>query len=149
MRRTLKKLSLILLMSLASAGAYAETGGGVTMSTDPAKAAAVEKHAQELQAQQSKEAASKPAPAHASSKNAKSEEHQEHQEDDGEGTRDAQVVDDQAVLDDQACREGAPELSLADGDYGPQALTCGPRRRPALRRLLRDGRSRPGAQLSL
>ena len=71
MRRTLKKLSLILLMSLASAGAYAETGGGVTMSTDPAKAAAVEKHAQELQAHQSKEAASKPAPAHTSSKSSK------------------------------------------------------------------------------
>jgi len=68
----LKKLSLILLMSLATAGAYAETaGGGVTMSTDPAKAAEVEKHAQELQARQSNEAAAKPAPAHASAKSTK------------------------------------------------------------------------------
>jgi len=59
-------------MSLATAGAYAETaGGGVTMSTDPAKAAAVEKHAQELQARQSTEAAAKPAPAHASAKSTK------------------------------------------------------------------------------
>lgn len=66
----MKKLSLILLMSLATAGAYAETaGGGVTMSTDPAKAAAVEKHAQELQARQSNEATAKP--AHASSKSTK------------------------------------------------------------------------------
>ena len=67
----MKKLSLILLMSLATAGAYAETAGGVTMSTDPAKAAAVEKHAQELQARQSNEAAAKPAPAHASAKSTK------------------------------------------------------------------------------
>jgi hypothetical protein len=67
----LNKLSLILLMSLATAGAYAQgTSGGVTTSTDPARAAAVEKHAQELQARQSKEAATKPAakPAHASTK---------------------------------------------------------------------------------
>jgi|SoiMethySBSTD1v2_1073268.scaffolds.fasta_scaffold1607067_2 hypothetical protein len=75
-RRTLNKLSLILLMSLATAGAYAQgTSGGVTMSTDPARAAAVEKHAEELKARQSKEAkskpASKPAPAHASTKKTK------------------------------------------------------------------------------
>jgi hypothetical protein len=66
------KLSLILLMSLATGGAYAQgTDGGVTTSTDPAKAAAVEKHAQELQASQSKEATSKPAATHSSSKKAK------------------------------------------------------------------------------
>ena len=61
----MNKLSLFLLMSLATGAAYAQSaGGGVTMSTDPAKAAAVEKHAQELQAHQSKEATSKPAPTH-------------------------------------------------------------------------------------
>ena len=68
----MNKLSLILLMSLATGGAYAQgTGGGITTSTDPAKAAAVEKHAQELQASQSKEATSKPAATHTSSKKAK------------------------------------------------------------------------------
>ena len=41
------------------------------MSTDPAKAAAVEKHAQELQARQSKEAKSKPAATHTSTKKTK------------------------------------------------------------------------------
>jgi stringent starvation protein B len=69
----LNKFSLIVLMSLATAGAYAQgAGSGITMSTDPAKAAAVEKHAQELQARQSKEAASKPAATHTSAKNTKS-----------------------------------------------------------------------------
>ncbi|HEX4235769.1 MAG TPA: hypothetical protein VH041_15860 [Caldimonas sp.] len=56
------KISLILLMSLAMAGAHAQgTGGGVTTSTDPAKAAAVESHAEELKARQSNEATAKPA----------------------------------------------------------------------------------------
>jgi Trk-type K+ transport system membrane component len=42
----MNKLGLILLMSLATAGAYAQgTSGGITTSTDPARAAAVEKHA--------------------------------------------------------------------------------------------------------
>jgi hypothetical protein len=41
------------------------------MSTDPAKAAAVEKHAQELQAHQSKEATSKHAATHTSTHQAK------------------------------------------------------------------------------
>jgi cytochrome bd-type quinol oxidase subunit 1 len=69
MRPTMNKLALILLMSLATAGAYAQdTSGGITTSTDPAKAAAVEKHAQELQAHQSKEANSKASTSHASSK---------------------------------------------------------------------------------
>jgi len=55
----------ILLMSLAIGGAYAQgTGGGVTMSTDPAKAAAVESHAQELKARQATEPTSKPAATH-------------------------------------------------------------------------------------
>ncbi len=69
----MNKLSLILLMSLATAGAYAQgTGGGVTMSTDPAKAAAVEKHAQELQARP-KEATSKPAAKSTSTKKTKAQ----------------------------------------------------------------------------
>lgn len=53
----MKKPALILLMSLGmAAAAFAQTAtGGVTMSTDPAKAAAVERHAQELKA--------RPAPA--------------------------------------------------------------------------------------
>jgi hypothetical protein len=67
-----KKLGLILLTSLATAGAYAQgTSGGITTSTDPARAAAVEKHAQELQARQSKEPAAKPATSHASTQHAK------------------------------------------------------------------------------
>ena len=54
----MNKLSLILLMSLATAGAYAAQGtsGGITTSTDPARAAAVEMHAQDIQARQAKEA---------------------------------------------------------------------------------------------
>jgi hypothetical protein len=63
----MNKLGLILAMSLASGGAYAQGTAGVTTSTDPAKAAAVERHAQELQANQSKEAPSKPAASHTSS----------------------------------------------------------------------------------
>ena len=59
-------------MSLVTVGAYAQsTSGGVTMSTEPAKAAAVEKHAQELQARQSKEAKSKPAVTPTSTKKTK------------------------------------------------------------------------------
>jgi len=58
------KIIPALLMSLALGGAYAQgTDGGVTMSTDPAKAAAIESHAQELKAHQGREAA---APAHKS-----------------------------------------------------------------------------------
>jgi hypothetical protein len=68
----LKKIIPILLTSLAMGGAYAQgTDGAVTMSTDPAKAAAVENHAQELKARQSKETASKPAATHKSTPKAK------------------------------------------------------------------------------
>jgi hypothetical protein len=52
----MKKTIVFLSAALAVvAGAYAATGGdtGVTMSTDPAKAAAVERHAQELAARPS------------------------------------------------------------------------------------------------
>lgn len=59
------RIGCALLMSLAMAGAYAQgTSGGVTMSTDPAKAAAVESHAQELKARQAKETTAKPAGSH-------------------------------------------------------------------------------------
>ena len=57
----MNRISLILLMSLAMGGAYAQGTGGTTVSTDPAKAAAVERHAEELKARQAKEATSKPA----------------------------------------------------------------------------------------
>ena len=68
----MKKLGSILLMSLAMGGAQAQSiGGGITMSTDPAKAAAVENHAQELKARQSKEPTSKPAATHKSTSKAK------------------------------------------------------------------------------
>jgi hypothetical protein len=64
---TVKKLSLIVLMSLGMASAaFAQTAtGGVTMSTDPAKIAAVEKHAQELKARPAPQAQAKPAAKHA------------------------------------------------------------------------------------
>lgn len=50
----MKKASLTVLVSLSmlAGAAYAQTEGGVTMSTDPAKAAEVEQRAQSLQAQQ-------------------------------------------------------------------------------------------------
>ncbi len=68
----MNKLSLILLMSLATGGAYAQgPDGGITTSTDPAKAAAVEKHAQELHARQSHEAKSKHSATHSSTKKTK------------------------------------------------------------------------------
>ena len=64
----MNRIGLVLLMSLATAGANAQgTSGGVTMSTDPAKAAAVESHAQELKARQANEATAKPAATHKSS----------------------------------------------------------------------------------
>ena len=72
----MNKLALILLMSLATVGAYAESpSGGVTMSTDPARAAAVESHAQELKAREAKETTSKPAATHKSSAKAKTSSH--------------------------------------------------------------------------
>lgn len=50
----MKKASLTVLVSLSmlAGAAYAQSEGGVTMSTDPAKAAEVEQRAQSLQAQQ-------------------------------------------------------------------------------------------------
>ena len=72
----MNRIGLVLLVSLATAGAYAQgTSGGVTMSTDPAKAAAVESHAQELKARQANEATAKPAATHKSSAKSKSSTH--------------------------------------------------------------------------
>ncbi|HKT95770.1 MAG TPA: hypothetical protein VJS30_04435 [Paraburkholderia sp.] len=50
----MKKVSLAVLISLSAltGAAYAQTENGVTMSTDPAKAADVEQRAQDLQARQ-------------------------------------------------------------------------------------------------
>lgn len=48
----MKKVSLALLVSLFAITAYAQTETGVTMSTDPAKAADVEQRAQALEAAQ-------------------------------------------------------------------------------------------------
>jgi hypothetical protein len=50
----MKKVSLAVLISLSAltGAAYAQTENGVTMSTDPARAADVEQRAQDLQARQ-------------------------------------------------------------------------------------------------
>jgi len=71
----MNKIGLILLMALATGATYAQSaGGGVTMSTDPAKAAAVEKRAEELKARQAKETTSPPA-THKSTAKTKSSTH--------------------------------------------------------------------------
>lgn len=67
----MNRMGLILLASLATGAVYAQGAGGTTMSTDPAKAAAVEKHAQDLKAHQSKEATTKPVAMHTSNHKAK------------------------------------------------------------------------------
>ena len=59
----MNRISLMLVMSLAMGGAYAQGTGGTTVSTDPAKAAAVERHAEELKTRQAQEATSKTASA--------------------------------------------------------------------------------------
>jgi len=76
----MSKFPLLVLMSLGMAsGVYAQsTSGGVTMSTDPAKAAAVEKHAQELKAHPAQEMQAKPATAHSSTHHAKHQAKQQH-----------------------------------------------------------------------
>lgn len=72
----MNRIGCILLMCLATGGAYAQgTSDGVTMSTDPAKAAAVESHAQELKAREAKEMTSKPAATHKNSAKAKTSPH--------------------------------------------------------------------------
>jgi hypothetical protein len=45
----MKKLLVSLTVLLGAASAFAQADNGVTVSTDPARAAAVERHAQELQ----------------------------------------------------------------------------------------------------
>jgi hypothetical protein len=72
----MNRMGWILLASLACGAAYAQgTSGGVTMSTDPAKAAAVESHAQELKARQANETTAEPAATHKSSAKSKSNTH--------------------------------------------------------------------------
>jgi hypothetical protein len=56
-----KFFPILLMCSGLASGAFAQTAGGVTVSNDPAKAAAVEKHAQELKAQQQAPSVTKPA----------------------------------------------------------------------------------------
>jgi hypothetical protein len=70
----MSKTSLIFLMSsIFASGAFAQTSSsGITMSTDPARAAAVERHAQELKARPAHEAQVKPAAKSSGSKTAKS-----------------------------------------------------------------------------
>lgn len=46
----MKKLLVTLTVLLGAAGAWAQSDSGVRVSTDPARAAAVESHAQQLQA---------------------------------------------------------------------------------------------------
>ena len=65
--------SLVLLLAAAGAHAAVGTDGAVTMSTDPAKAAAVEREAQALQAQSAK--AANPSVASASKKATKHTRH--------------------------------------------------------------------------
>lgn len=69
----MKKMSLAVLISLSAltGAAYAQDENGVTMSTDPQRAADVEQHAQELQSRQ--EAA--PAPMHMKEEHAKPHHH--------------------------------------------------------------------------
>ena len=73
----MRKLFPILLMCFGVSGAFAQTDrGGVTVSNDPAKVAAVERHADELKAraaqQQAQGAAKTPAKAKGASTAAKS-----------------------------------------------------------------------------
>jgi hypothetical protein len=61
----MKKVSLAVLVSLSAltGAAYAQQDNGITMSTDPQKAAEIEQHAQDVQARQ-QQMESAPAPHH-------------------------------------------------------------------------------------
>ena len=63
------KLLISLFVLLGTATAFAQGNTGVTVSTDPARAAAVERHAQELQARPTEQ------PAMAHSKTTKTHKH--------------------------------------------------------------------------
>jgi acyl-CoA synthetase (NDP forming) len=68
----MKKVSLAVLVSLSAltGAAYAQQDNGITMSTDPQRAAEVEQHAQDVQnRQQAMESA--PAPQHHKGKHPK------------------------------------------------------------------------------
>jgi hypothetical protein len=59
----MKKLFASLIVVLGTASAFAQSDTGVTVITDPARAAAVERHAQMLQARPATEAPAAVAPA--------------------------------------------------------------------------------------
>jgi hypothetical protein len=61
----MKKVSLAVLVSLSAltGAAYAQQDNGITMSTDPQKAADIEQHAQDVQNRQ-QQMESAPAPRH-------------------------------------------------------------------------------------
>ncbi|QYD70455.1 hypothetical protein KZJ38_09295 [Paraburkholderia edwinii] len=61
----MKKVSLAVLVSLSAVtgAAYAQQDSGITMSTDPQKAAEIEQHAQDVQTRQ-QQMESAPAPRH-------------------------------------------------------------------------------------
>lgn len=73
----MRKISLIVLMSLgAVTAAFAQSpGNGITTSTDPAKVAAVERHAQDLKSRQAAPSQPKPAARRATSAKAKTHAH--------------------------------------------------------------------------
>jgi hypothetical protein len=62
----MKKMSLAVLVALSAmtGAAYAQTDKGITMSTDPAKAAEFEQHAQEAQSQQQAKESAPAKPQH-------------------------------------------------------------------------------------
>lgn len=67
-----KTILMLVLSSVVASGAFAQTGSsGITMSTDPARAAAVEQHAQELKARPAPQAQAKPAAKQSASKKTK------------------------------------------------------------------------------
>lgn len=69
----MRKIGLIVLMSLGAAtAAFAQSASnGITTSTDPAKVAAVERHAQELKSRQAAPTTAKPAAQHTTSAKSK------------------------------------------------------------------------------
>lgn len=76
----MQKIFFSVLMSVGMvSGAFAQGAvGDVTMSTDPAKAAAVEQHAQELKALPAPETQAKPAAKHSDAHHAPAHKKQSH-----------------------------------------------------------------------
>ena len=71
----MNRMALLLLAFLAVGASAQGTNGEVTMSTDPAKAAAVESHARELQARQAHETTPKSSASSKSTAKAQSATH--------------------------------------------------------------------------